>query len=235
MREKPDIEKIKDFYETTYYGNAKATATPSLHLRNLADKLSMGLASQVLDIACGTGEWLRVLDENGHHVNGVDISDKAIEICKSSMPAGNFYCQDAQRIPYPDNRFDLVSCLGSLEHFPDKPSSIVEMKRVTRPGGKILILVPNINFIGIKLGVFQGTQQKDILETPLSLEDWTELFEKSGLEVVSSWKDLHVISRDWIMRKGLLQSPLRLITATSLALLPDSLQYQNYFLCSPGK
>ena len=231
---KPEISDIQDFYEHEYYARATGTGTPSKHLRNLAVRLNLPPASKILDIACGTGEWLVCLDEAGHTVAGIDISARAIEICKKTFPEASFHCQDAQQIPYPDAVFDTVTCLGSLEHFPDKAQAVKEMHRVVKPGGQVLILVPNSEFVGLKLGLFSGTQQKDILETPLSMSEWTQLFESCGLRVRETWKDLHVISKDWIMKRGYVKSPLRATAALLLALVPARNQYQNYYLCSPS-
>ncbi len=62
-------------------------------------------------------------------------------------------------LPFDDESFDLVTCLGSLEHFPDPAASAKEMKRVLKPGGEALIFVPNLFFLGhIWFGLRHGTQ-----------------------------------------------------------------------------
>ncbi len=231
----PTISQIKEFYENDYYAHAGNSGLPSIHLKKLASSLNLEKSSAVLDIACGTGEWLSALSDLEHHVSGIDLSDKAIEICKLKMPEGAFLSQDAQTLPFPDNHFDFISCLGSLEHFPDKSAALLEMYRVVKPTGFLIILVPNSNFIGLRLGMFRGTQQKAILETPLSIREWKALFVATNLEVVACWKDTHILSRHWIMRKGIWHAPVRMVIALILLALPNKLQYQNYFRCIPKR
>ena len=113
------FENIKQFYNNIYYKdkNANHTNKPHAHLRKLAKKLGINDQSRVLDVACGTGEWLLVCRDAGAIVCGVDISDKAIDVCRESIPDGMFFAQPAETLPFVDNRFDVVTCLGSRTFF----------------------------------------------------------------------------------------------------------------------
>lgn len=227
----PDIEEIKTFYDDVYYADTDKPLQGSAHLRGLAGKTSVVAGDAVLDVACGLGEWLLVCQDLGATVAGVDLSDRAIEFCKKHLPAGDFHAVPAERLPYADATFDVVSCLGSLEHFVDPVISMQEMVRVAKPDARFLLLVPNADFLTRKLGLFGGTYQKDAKEVVRTLEEWERLFNAAGLSVSSKWKDLHVLSWSWITMNGWLAAPLRALQALLLPLWPMRWQYQVYHLC----
>lgn len=228
---KPDLDAMKSFYDDVYYADADKPLQPTRHLQNLARLVAVTSGERVLDIACGRGEWLHVCQEAGARVAGIDLSERAIEYCERHMPSGEFHAGPAEELPFDAQTFDLVSCLGSLEHFVEPVVALQEMRRVAKPGARFLILVPNADFLTRKLGLFGGTQQKDAREVVRTLPEWERLFEQAGLSVTSRWKDLHVLSWRWISMNGWLAAPLRGIQALALAAWPLRWQYQVYHLC----
>ena len=233
-RDKDALDDIKQFYDSVYYKDIN-DGGPSGHERRIARRIDVASGEQVLDVACGTGNWLRACIELGASASGIDLSSNAVAHCKSVMPEGEFYCQPAEKLPFADATFDIVSCLGSLEHFVQPENALGEMMRVAKPGARILLLVPNSGFLTRRLGLFAGTYQVDAREVVRSLPQWSELFENAGMIIESRWKDLHVVSRDWILQGKPLAVPLRLAQAIALPLWPLDWQYQVYFMCrKPG-
>lgn len=232
---RPNHKDVREYYDQVYYKELTSPrGHPSRHLQGLAGKLALKKTDRVLDVACGSGEWLRVAQELVSEVAGIDISEKAIEACRKAMPDGRFSTGPAEELPYTDNEFDVVTCLGSLEHFLDQRGALKEILRVAKQDARILILVPNSGFLTYRLGLYQGTNQQNIRETIRSLDEWTTLFERAGLEVNRRWKDLHVVSRSWVFRAPVYLVPLRLIQAAMLVVWPLSWQYQVYFECRPA-
>jgi ubiquinone/menaquinone biosynthesis C-methylase UbiE len=229
-----EVEAIRTFYDSVYYADARPSASPALlrHYGRLHQRMGLREGSAVLDVACGLGEWLKVCQERGSSVAGVDLSERAIDACRQAMPSGEFRAQAAERLPFADDSFDLVSCLGSLEHFVDPVGSLREMARVARPGAALLLLVPNKDFLTRKLGLFRGTYQVDAKEVVRTLAEWEALFRKAGIEVIERWRDLHVLDPDWIARGSPLTWPLRASQAAVLPLLPLRWQYQVYHHCA---
>jgi len=154
-----DLEDIREFYDTAYYSGASASGLSRIpkHYLRLFRRLKIKPGANVLDVACGTGDWLGVCAGEDCSVSGVDLFGKAIEICRERLPQGKFYAQPAESLPFSDDSFDVVTCLGSLEHFVDPISSVKEMARVAKPDATVVILVPNKDFLTRKLGLFGGT------------------------------------------------------------------------------
>jgi SAM-dependent methyltransferase len=224
-------DSVREFYDEVYYRDAEAVITPSAHYRRLVRRLGLAPGQSLLDVACGAAQWLLAARQADMRVAGIDISAKAVEIGARVIPDADLRCGVAEHLPWPDDSFDVVTCLGSLEHFVDKPQALREMVRVAKPRAQVLILVPNAGFLTRRLGLFKGTQQADVIEEVKTLPEWQALFGSSGLEVVDCWRDLHVLSADWIRRGPRYAWPLRLVQALLLAVWPRSWQYQVYHLC----
>jgi SAM-dependent methyltransferase len=226
-----DPEKIRNFYNTIYYKNAMPGKKILGHFKRLAAKLHIQEGQQVLDVACGKGQWLQAVHRLGGITAGIDISSKAIDICRAVLQDGEFYVGPAEKLPFKNNRFHVVSCLGALEHFIDPQQALKEMVRTATKEAIFLILVPNAGFLTRRLELYRGTAQADIKEEWRSLDDWKRLFESAGLQVEKAWKDLHVLSWSWIAARKWYHIPLRVLQAIALIFWPLSWQYQVYHLC----
>jgi ubiquinone/menaquinone biosynthesis C-methylase UbiE len=198
----------------------------------LAARFEPWRGKRLLDVACGTGTWLRGAADLGAITAGVDLSQVAVEICRRELPKSEVHCSPAEKLPFDDQQFDFVSCLGALEHFLDPKMALAEMLRVAKPRAEFLLLVPNANFPPARLRLYRGTVQAGMREDTRSLEGWQQLFESAGLTVLNRWRDLHVISLRWIMRGPWYLWPLRLAQALMLLLWPLCWQYQVYYHCS---
>ena len=84
--------------------------------------LLVGRRGKVLDIACGTGRVMALVQENAAlEVHGCDISDYLIARARErGLHAERLTVCDATRLPYPDGSFEYAYSIGSLEHFPEE-------------------------------------------------------------------------------------------------------------------
>jgi SAM-dependent methyltransferase len=221
---------IKRFYENVYHVNLPERTSSTRHYKKLAEFLQIKPGESVLDIACGIGEWLKACEEKQAHVSGIDLALPAIELCQRSM-TGDFHVGTAENLPFPSANYDVITCLGSMEHFVDPLAAIREMIRVAKSEARFVILVPNADFLTRKLKLYSGTQQVDAKEDVKTLVEWNNLFEMGGLKVVKRWRDLHVLSWQWILNAPLHRVPLRAIQALMLGIWPIKWQYQVYHLC----
>jgi ubiquinone/menaquinone biosynthesis C-methylase UbiE len=234
-KESEQLEEIRSFYDSVYYKSDKPDVTVSNHLRRLAKKTGIQKDQQVLDVACGAGNWLLACSKLGASTSGVDLSEKAISICNSILPQGEFYSTPAESLPFEDNKFDVVSCLGSLEHFVDPGKALNDMVRVAKDDATFILLVPNADFLTRRIGLFSGTYQVDAKEHVRTLEEWNSLFNDAGLAVTKRWKDLHVLSWSWISSGPWYSIPIRTVQALALTVWPLKWQYQVYHQCRAGK
>ena len=93
-----------------------------------------------LDAGCGSGRNLDVLARYGVAV-GVDISPYAVAAAHARGHAG-VRLGTVEHLPFDDASFDLVTCFDVIEHMPDDRLVLRELRRVTRPGGLLLVTVP---------------------------------------------------------------------------------------------
>ena len=93
---------------------------------------------KVLDVGCGKGRNARYFDEG---YTGIDIDATAIAEARQKHPTKRFEMMSAAKLELPANEFDLVVSTAVFHHLDDQTliSALREMKRVVKPGGKILI------------------------------------------------------------------------------------------------
>ncbi|MDO9313978.1 MAG: methyltransferase domain-containing protein [Burkholderiaceae bacterium] len=104
---------------------------------------------QVLDLACGSGHvTLQAADSVGAqgHVLGVDLSQRMVDTASRRARAQPtapvaFARMDAQQLALPDAQFDVVLCSLGLMYLPDPAQAVREMRRVLRPGGRLVLSV----------------------------------------------------------------------------------------------
>jgi SAM-dependent methyltransferase len=100
---------------------------------------------RILDVGCGTGANLELLGKYGK-AEGVDVSLAALDFCRARGLA-NVRQGEAEKLPYEDGSFDLVTALDVVEHLDDDVAGLREMRRVLRPGGRALLFVPAFMFL----------------------------------------------------------------------------------------
>lgn len=138
---------------SAYAAEAEAEATHwwfagrrKLFAREITDE-GLAKASRVLDIGTSTGTNLRMLAELGfRNVQGLDLSPAAISYC-AEKGLGEVALGDVCNIPFEDGTFDLVLATDIIEHVDDDAKALSEMRRVLKPGGKVIITVPAFGFM----------------------------------------------------------------------------------------
>ncbi len=102
-------------------------------------------ADIILDAGCGRGRNMYWFLYNGFNINGIDISEVAIEQLKDIYPdlhAGSLLVSSLENVPYADNHFDHIICSAVL-HFAESTAQfnlmLSEMVRMLKPGGSLFI------------------------------------------------------------------------------------------------
>jgi ubiquinone/menaquinone biosynthesis C-methylase UbiE len=99
--------------------------------------------SAILDVGCGTGHLAAELARRGFDTWGTDLSAGMVDYAKQHYNPDRFQVADIERIPFPDNYFDGIVCLGVMEYLGSDEPALREMWRVLKPGGHAVITTPS--------------------------------------------------------------------------------------------
>ena len=109
--------------------------------RHAVRRLALAAGGEVLDVACGTGDMVVVLQKQGARVTGVDLSEAMLALARRKVGAGATLRQgDAEALPFEEALFDAVTCAFGVRNFVHLDRGLSEMARVLRAGGQMLIL-----------------------------------------------------------------------------------------------
>ena len=153
------FSKIYDRVNPIFYSNEMR--------KTVVDFAELNSNSLVLEVGCGTGFTTaeivkRVKEEN---VVALDLTPEQMVKSVSKFPNAKFVRGDAENLPFKDDTFDAAISAGSIEYWPNPLKGIKEMVRVTKSGGRIVILAPRKpdNFVVRKFAesvmLFPSTQQ----------------------------------------------------------------------------
>jgi len=115
----------------------------------LFERAGLRAGESVLDVACGTGlVSLPAAQRVGAHgrLLGIDLSGRMVEAAarrarEQGVAAARFVRMDAQQLDLADASFDVVLCALGLMYLPEPARALAEMRRVLRPGGRIVVAV----------------------------------------------------------------------------------------------
>ncbi|HEX5449919.1 MAG TPA: class I SAM-dependent methyltransferase, partial [Gaiellaceae bacterium] len=112
-----------------------------------------------VDIGCGDGGTSGLLlDQRANSYVGVDLSPTAVELA-TGRGLDARVIEDAAKLPFGDDSFDLAVCIEVLEHMYEPHLAVREVMRVLRPGGRLIATVPNAahwrDRVDMLLGIWQ--------------------------------------------------------------------------------
>lgn len=102
-------------------------------------------ARTLLDVGCGEGHFLKRLSEELPEATlvGVDLCRANIEFAKKNASRARFFVSDARKLGFRSSSFDCVALLEVLEHISYPHEVLEEIRRVLKPGGTLLVSVPD--------------------------------------------------------------------------------------------
>ncbi len=145
------IRQVRRFFSTITdkydFMNHFMSAGQDIHWRRFTSRRIPKDSKRILDIACGTGDLSFTLGRKfpGAEVIGLDFVPEMIEVAtqKSQRKKAKnvrFLEGDALALPFEDGIFDACTIAFGFRNIPDKDRALAEMKRVLRPGGKVMVL-----------------------------------------------------------------------------------------------
>ena len=143
--EEPQVEAMFDRIAGVY-DLMNSLMTAGLHhrwRRRAVDLARVGLGDDVLDVASGTGDLAIELAARvgpGGSVIGSDFSEQMLDRARVKAPQLEWVQANALALPYVDDRFDAVTVGFGARNFSDLDAGLEEMVRVTRPGGRGVVL-----------------------------------------------------------------------------------------------
>ncbi|MFM7737295.1 MAG: class I SAM-dependent methyltransferase, partial [Alphaproteobacteria bacterium] len=137
-------------------------------------RAEVGAGARWLDVGCAYGFLVEEARAAGFRAIGIDASRWAVgRVAEhAASAAGRVLVAHAERLPFADASFDVVSAFDVLEHVPDPAAVVAECARVLRPGGLLVAATPDPI-------VFDRHEPTHVAERPPSW--WVRTFERAGL------------------------------------------------------
>ncbi len=119
---------------------------PFLSLFKYRDSIAFIPNGRALDIGCGSGKFMRAMNSLGWQFEGVEFNKVAVDACRK---AGlTVFHGELQTAAYDDDSFDLITARHLIEHIPDPNNFVVEVARILKKGGYLVIETPNSQALG---------------------------------------------------------------------------------------
>jgi 2-polyprenyl-3-methyl-5-hydroxy-6-metoxy-1,4-benzoquinol methylase len=164
------------------YRNADNEPFFELAFEHIARTLNAPRGATILDAGCGSGRHSVRLARHGFKVTGIDFSDYIVRTAEESVKDSgvadciDFQRQDLTALSFPDESFDHVLCWGVLMHVPQVEEAIVELARVLKKGGMLVISEVNAHSLEVVaeelLRPLLGSGNVTTRKTAAGIEAW---------------------------------------------------------------
>lgn len=231
-------DRIKQKIKDVFGKNADKYITSEIHAKGddlnlLVEWIKPQNHWVVLDIATGGGHVAKALAPHAGMVFSTDLTEKMLSNTAKHLNKdfnNIFYVvADAEKLPFLEETFDLVTCRIAPHHFPNPAEFIKEASRVLKPGGKFL-LIDNVAPADKKLDEFMNTAEKLRDESHvrcLTKAEWRQFFTHSSLkEVRDIDRKKNFIFKTWVVRTA--SSQQQMDTVEKYILKGDE-EIKNYF------
>tara|TARA_R110002049_G_scaffold51245_5_gene145087 strand:- start:4350 stop:5210 length:861 start_codon:yes stop_codon:yes gene_type:complete len=149
----PDSDKLSDYYKSEDYishtDSKRNLFEKAYHLvRSISLKKKLKLinsfsksSKNLLDVGCGTGDFLQTAQNNSWEVIGIEPNEKAQAI--ANKKTNNSVFEVEKLLTFDEHSFDVITLWHVLEHLPNLENQIAIFKELLKPDGTLIIAVPN--------------------------------------------------------------------------------------------
>ena len=171
------------WFELTYRTRGLRYLRPIAAYPIYLQLLNARAGEALLDVGCGPGLLLATATARGLAAHGIDVAHTALTMARSSVAGAELVRGSALELPFADQTFDLLTCLGVIERLRDRAKVLREMHRVVKPGGRLCFLVRNAQSMSWRVRCALGRQDRASHQDAATLEQWGELFETAGFAI----------------------------------------------------
>jgi len=144
-------DKLRDLYdenaESFLLTRTKEKGIVGFFNREIEQPLMYGLVpkdlkgKKLLDVGCGPGIHLKRYIDEGAIGEGIDFSQKMIELAKEHCPKGKFNVGEVYNLPYEDNSFDIITSSLVFDHLEDLDKAVKQVAKILKPNGVLIFSV----------------------------------------------------------------------------------------------
>lgn len=225
----------KGAYDDIYESEAPIRH-PDTFYRWILNLIDPRPGTRLLDVACGKGVLPEMAAERGVIAHGFDLSFSAL--AKETGDKVYLTAANGERLPYPDEAFDYLTNIGSLEHYHDPVQGALEMARVLAPGGWACVLLPNsFSLANVLFALHNGRTADDgqPIQRYAAQYEWRDLLEEAGLRVERTVKYERLWPRNLEDVARYLRRPKEIGWLLLTPFMPLNLANHFAFLCTRVK
>jgi len=152
--------------------------------------VEIGKGFTILDVGCGGGRTVGKLADAAPEgkVYGIDYSAESVAVSRrenaGTVAQGRVEIGRASvsKLPFPDDRFDLVTAVETQYYWPDPVGDMKEIRRVLKPGGRVVVILET--YRGGRFGAIKGAVMKALRSRHLTLDRHRGIFSAAGFSNV---------------------------------------------------
>jgi len=204
LEQKKKVEEFFDGFAEERKSILSAPATKRIYsslLSRITNEAGLNEEDRILDAGCGSGEHLLLLESMGFtNLYGFDLSEEMVRIARKKCGHAKIEKGDTEKLDYPSDFFDAIIAISLLMYLPDPGKGLMELKRLLKSHGKLIVVNQNLKGSKFKslvarkgnINLYSQPWNKDV---DWSIEATKKLIEESGFRILYAKGFGFVLSR----------------------------------------